>query len=52
MSIGRHHEVAGGVWKKIQDDEIVLAAMEDQTICITGLILANTKDTGRGGLPG
>jgi len=51
VGIRSNHEVAGSVWKKIQDNEIVQATMEDQTIRILSLILANTEDTGRGCLP-
>ena len=40
-----YHDVAIGVWKSVEDDEIVLRAMDDQSLLVVGTARGGAEDT-------
>src|SRR5688572_13632311 len=43
MGVWRHHEMPRRVWKKVEDDEIMGTAINDQSIIVSGCIVADAE---------
>ena len=44
MLVRRNHEVAGRIWKQIENDEIVVGPKEDETLGIAHRVFTDAED--------